>query len=387
MLKLIGSLAVGAMLLVSCTSTALLSSGSPTPSAGAASPAADLRTHMNLLMGEHVFIVAKLSSAANAGRKTQFSSYAGLLATNGSDLIDLMTRSIGDSSGRAFATAWAAGNAFAVDYVIAAATHDVAAKQATLTNEANTYTTNLAEYLISHGGMESEGAAQQAADEAGGIRAVIDDQVAGDFARAYSDLHAAYQHASSLGDAMGIAIAHQFPDRLPGDPTLASVVHRTTLDSLLQERALLTTMAAESVVGGGSKEQGPAGSTLAQSSSAVAGELGAIFGATVGAGAQTELGSQDTACLAYAAATTDAQRQAVLATLRDVSAPRLAGIFQGHSAQKLDFAAQAVATVQVVEAQRSKSSDQVAQLDRSAAQLLVEIGEILTGGTATQQVD
>ena len=150
---------------------------------------------------------------------------------------------------------------------------------------------------------------------------------------------------------------------------------------------MFTTMAAESVVGGASKEQGPAGSALAQSSSTVAGELGAIFGATVGAGAQTELGSQDTACLAYAAATTDAQRQAVLATLRDVSAPRLAGIFQGHSAQKLDFAAQAVATVQVVEAQRSKSSDQVAPLDRSAAQLVVEIGEILTGGTAPQQVD
>ena len=43
--------------------------------------------------------------------------------------------------------------------------------------------------------------------------------------------------------------------------------------------------------------------------------------------------------------------------------------------------------MQVVEAQRSKSSDQVAPLDRSAAQLLVEIGEILTGGTAPQQVD
>src|SRR2546426_361381 len=117
MVKLIGSLAVGAMLVVSCASTALLSSGSPTPSAGAA-------------------------------------------------------------------------------------THDVAAKQATLTNEANAYTTSLADYLISHARMESESAAQQAAGEAGGIRAVIDDQAAGDFAKAYSDLHAAYQHAASLGDAM-----------------------------------------------------------------------------------------------------------------------------------------------------------------------------------------
>jgi len=184
---------------------------------------------------------------------------------------------------------------------------------------------------------------------------------------------------------MGIAIAHQFPDRLPGDPTFNSVVHRATLDSLFQERALLTTMATESVVVGASKEQGPATTTLSATSSAVAGELGAMFGANTGAGAQTELAAQDAGCVAYAGATTDAQRQGVLATLRDVSADRLAGVFQGHSAQKLDFAAQAVATVQVVEAQRSKSSDQIAELDRSAAQLLVEIGEILTGGTVPQQ--
>jgi len=229
MFKLIGSMAVGAMLLAGCDSTALLSSGSPTPSAGAASPAADLRTHLNLLMGEHVFMVAKLSSAANGGRKTEFSSYAGLLATNGSDLTDLMTRSIGASGGHDFALVWTAGNTFAVDYVIAAATHSVAAKQATLTSEAGTYTTSLADFLISHARMASDVAAKQAADEAGGVRAVVDDQGSGDFAKAYADLHAAYQHGSSLGDAMGIAIAHQFPDRLPGDPTFNSVVHRATL--------------------------------------------------------------------------------------------------------------------------------------------------------------
>ena len=97
MLKLIGSLAVGAMLLVSCTSTALLSSGSPTPSAGAASPAADLRTHLNLLMGEHVFIVANDISRRDIGFGSEYNEGVMLFADGARETLPRMTkREMGD---------------------------------------------------------------------------------------------------------------------------------------------------------------------------------------------------------------------------------------------------------------------------------------------------
>ena len=60
----------------------------PTPSGIAAlnSRAADLRVRLNVLLGEHVMVIAKQADAAAAGRTDEYAGYATLLTTNRDEL-------------------------------------------------------------------------------------------------------------------------------------------------------------------------------------------------------------------------------------------------------------------------------------------------------------
>ena len=48
--------------------------------------AANLRTDLDYLLGEHLILAAKATGAALDGRTDQFEAYGGLLNTNGTDL-------------------------------------------------------------------------------------------------------------------------------------------------------------------------------------------------------------------------------------------------------------------------------------------------------------
>ena len=50
------------------------------------SKAADLRVRLDLLLGEHVIVIAKDSLAATANRADEYAGYATLLTVNGNDL-------------------------------------------------------------------------------------------------------------------------------------------------------------------------------------------------------------------------------------------------------------------------------------------------------------
>ena len=55
-------------------------------SADITSDAANLRTDLNYLLGEHLILAAKATGAALDGRNDQFTAYGGLLNTNGTEL-------------------------------------------------------------------------------------------------------------------------------------------------------------------------------------------------------------------------------------------------------------------------------------------------------------
>jgi hypothetical protein len=126
MVKRLGCLAV-ALLLAACGSSITLPiESSPSPPVGADSPAADLRTHTDLLFGEHTYLIAKLAVAAAAGQKDEFHSYAGALAANGGDITTLMHSALGETAGTEFGQAWTVGNSYFVGYLVASVTHDQA---------------------------------------------------------------------------------------------------------------------------------------------------------------------------------------------------------------------------------------------------------------------
>ena len=120
-----------AVALVSCTgshgptaSAPRLSS--PTPSPIAVNPidskAADFRTRLDLLLAEHVMIVAKESSASNRG--DEYTGYLHLLSANGKDLTELFRSALGDTAASSFDQIWSAENDYLVHYTIGLVTHD-----------------------------------------------------------------------------------------------------------------------------------------------------------------------------------------------------------------------------------------------------------------------
>src|SRR5689334_12681689 len=50
------------------------------------SPAADLRTKLNLALGEHIVFAAKATEAALGGRNEEFAAYGDLLNKNGTEI-------------------------------------------------------------------------------------------------------------------------------------------------------------------------------------------------------------------------------------------------------------------------------------------------------------
>ena len=90
------------------------------------SPAADLRTTLDLKLGEHIILASRRPSAALGGRNDEFAAYGGLLNTNGTDLGAMIGTVYGQEAEDAFNSIWSAHNGFFVDYTTGVATDDQA---------------------------------------------------------------------------------------------------------------------------------------------------------------------------------------------------------------------------------------------------------------------
>ncbi len=112
-LRLVAALA---LLVVACSNS---SSDTNTPSSARTNPpsvpvesqAADLRNHLDLLLSEQVMIIAKETAAAD-NHSDSYTSYTSLLATNLSDLTELMRKAFGNSAANEFSQSWSKQNAY-----------------------------------------------------------------------------------------------------------------------------------------------------------------------------------------------------------------------------------------------------------------------------------
>ncbi len=88
------------------------------------SKAADLRVRLDLLLGEHVIVIAKDSLAATANRADEYAGYATLLTINGNDLSSVMNSAFGASAAARFDQIWAMQTNYFVDYTVGIASHN-----------------------------------------------------------------------------------------------------------------------------------------------------------------------------------------------------------------------------------------------------------------------
>lgn len=253
LMRLFGAL-VAAAALASCN---LQSAPAPSPSPipPAKSAAADLRTHLDLLLSEHVMIIAKESAAA-ADHSDEYSAYTTLLGVNAADLSGLIARAFGTTAGVHFMNSWNAQNGFLVDYAIGVVTHNDDKAKTASTGLTTMFVPQFVQLVSGISGLPNPPLTELEAAQATEDMAFIDEVAAGNFSAFYADLHRAYAHSSRIGDVLAGQIAVKFPDKFPGDQGHPSVGARVSLNVDLQEHSYLATMATDAALNHRDAERG-----------------------------------------------------------------------------------------------------------------------------------
>ncbi|MEO8745095.1 MAG: hypothetical protein ABI334_09725 [Candidatus Dormiibacterota bacterium] len=359
-------LAVTAVVLVGCASASsgssppALSSGSPTPSTRPAdSKAADLRTQLDLLLEEHVIVVAKQAIAAS-NNTDEYAGYATLLTTNANALVDVMRSVFGNTSAAEFERLWVVQNGYLVDYTIGLVTHNADKSNGAMSGLVNGFEPQFTQLMANITSLPKDSIAGLETAQVTGAKTVIDDEISQSYSAMYSDLRAAYGDGARTGDVLATQIAQQFPDKFPGDPTTSAVDARVSLNGLLQEISYLETMNSDAVIAGRAAEATAAFGALAAARGELVRVLGLLFGPEVQAKLAEAWASRDADLDLYAKSADAAAHQRLIESF----VPHVAALTPAPAEA---VRRQVVATLHVIDDQRSKSYEQLANDDRAAA--------------------
>jgi hypothetical protein len=373
-LKAIGILAISALLMVACTTGGSASSssrtggGSPSPAAKPAdSKAADLRVRLDLLLGEHVILVAKQAVAA-ANHTDEYPGYLALLSANANSLSDVMRAAFGNTAANQFDEAWGIQNGYLIDYTIGLVTHNDSKSNGAMSGLVNGFAPRFVQLITSLTSLPLDSVKELETTQLAITKTTIDEVIAQSHVQMYADLRRAYANDSKIGDAIAYQVAKQFPDKFPGDPSTRAVDARASLNMLLQEHVYVTTMMSDAGIAG-------RGSEAASALGAVAGvrsDLGPVIGFLLGSAAKTQFdelwGIRDADLFGYANSNASGERQ------------RLTGPFVSQfsiltAAPTAGVRDQVLAMLKVMDDQRAKSVEQVARDDRAAAAAMQPIAE------------
>jgi hypothetical protein len=260
----------------------------PSPSDGGVvtsdTAAADLRTALNIKLGEHLILAAKATGAALDGRADEFGAYGGLLNTNGTELGEMIGSVYGDEAKDEFNRIWSAHNGFFVDYTTGVATDDMAVQDKAVEDLTTIYVPEFSALLAGATGLPEDAVTALVTDHVLQTKAIVDAQAAGDFEAAYAAIRAAYAHMQMIGDALTSAIVGQNAETIEGDPDSAAAGFRVALNQLLQEHLYLASSATAAALGGRADEFAAAGGALNTNGT----DLGAAIGSLYGDEAQDE---------------------------------------------------------------------------------------------------
>jgi hypothetical protein len=376
--------ALAAVTLAGCTisggptaSDARITTPKPNP---ADSKASDFRTRVDLLLGEHVIVIAKQSSAAR--RSDEFTSYLHLLTANGSDLTDLMRSALGNSGANQFDKIWTAQNDYLVNYTIGLVTHNRTKSDGAMRNLVGGFVPQFSQLVSTAAEVPIDPIAQLTTQHVLQTKAMIDDQIATSYPRMYADLRLVYAQASRLGDAFAPKIAQRVPDKFPGNASSRAVDLRVSMNGLLQEHSYLATMTTSAAVGGRTSEQAAASAALAENINALGALVGDLFGPSAGVQFDQVWAAKNAALIDYASAPTATARQSPSKQLNEVFVPRFSGFVQTLTDVDLRPAveSQIQATIDVIDDQLSKSWTKLGADDRSAEASMELIADLVAAG-------
>jgi copper chaperone CopZ len=176
-------------------------------------PAATLRTVLNLALREHVYLASAATNAALGGRDAEFKASAGALDANSVAVAKAIGSVYGVEAEKAFLPLWRKHIGMVVDYTVGAATSD-RAKQDRAVNDLLGYTQDFGAFLsAANPNLPKSVVADLVKHHVVTLKAVIDAQAAKDHGRAFTALRAGAGHMQMIADPLAEAIVTQFPDK------------------------------------------------------------------------------------------------------------------------------------------------------------------------------
>ena len=206
------ALAIGACTTMNGTA----SSPAASPATTSQTKAAALRTGLNNLLREHVYLAGAATGAALAGRETEFKAAATALDANSVAVAAAIGSVYGAGAEQAFLPLWRRHIGFVVDYTGGVAAND-RGKQDKAVNDLVGYTQDFGAFLQSaNPNLPKAVVADLVKHHVVTLKAVIDAQATKDPVKAYTAIRAAAEHMQMIADPLAEAIVKQFPDRFRG---------------------------------------------------------------------------------------------------------------------------------------------------------------------------
>ena len=373
----------------STTATTTTPTTAPTASTTASvdtkSAAADLRTKLNILLGEHLIIASKATGAALGGRNDEFKAYGDLLAKNGTDIGDMIGAAYGSDAKDQFNKIWSAHNGFFVDYTVGVATKDQAKKDAAVKNLTTVYVPQFSQFIAGATGLPVDTVAQLTTTHVTTTAAIVDAQGAKDWPTAYANIRKAYAHMRSIGDPLSEAIAKKVASKFPGDAANKGVDLRVSLNMLLQEHLYLASDATGAALGGRTDEFKAAGDALNQNGTDIGAALGSLYGTDAQASFNKIWSAHNGFFVDYTVGTASndkTKKDLAVQNLTTVYVPQFAMFLAGATGLPQDTLAQlttthVTTTAGIVDAQGAKDVAGAATKDRAAAQHMESIADPL----------
>ncbi len=282
-LKVIAPLALVAILAGACGSDsaddAATSTTAPTASAsqGTDAGASSLRSGLTALLQEHVYLAGITTGTALDGG--DFKVPAATLDANSVALSEAIGSVYGGPAGTQFLELWRKHIGFFVDYTVATAKSDDAAKEKART-ALDGYRADFGAFLSSaNPNLPKDAVAEELKPHVASLFAAIDAQGAKD-PKAFDLLRTAAGHMPMTANVLAGGIVKQFPDKFPGNTDSGPSTLRSGLTALLQEHVYLAGITTGTALDGGDFKVPAA--TLDANSVALSEAIGSVYGGPAG---------------------------------------------------------------------------------------------------------
>ena len=187
-----------------------------TAMATSSTKASGLRSTLNTLFQEHIYLAAAATGAALGGRDAEFKAAAAALDANSVAISKAIGSVYGQGAEDAFLPLWRKHIGMVVEYTVGVATNDKA-KQDKAVADLIGYTQDFGAFLQSaNPNLPKSVVADLVKHHVVTLKAVIDAQASKDQAKTFATLRTAAGHMQMIADPLAEAIVKQFPDKFGG---------------------------------------------------------------------------------------------------------------------------------------------------------------------------